>query len=108
MHFLGLRHKRERKEGSHRSKSTPYTIFLDKVTFVVGIIGPFTVLPQIYTIFSTQNAHGVSLMTWLLMFVVMLPWIFYGIAHRDKTIISSFILWEVVNATVVAGVLLYS
>ncbi|HEV2354416.1 MAG TPA: PQ-loop domain-containing transporter [Puia sp.] len=105
MHYLGLRHKRER--AVRREKSSPYKVFLDKLTFIAGVIGPFTVLPQIYSIFTTRSAAGVSLVTWALMFIVTFPWILYGLAHKDKAIISSFILWEVVNLTVVIGVLLY-
>lgn len=102
-----MRHKHERQTGLKKQLKTPYIDFLDRLTFVAGIIGPFTVLPQIYSIFSTHSAQGVSLMTWTLIFVVTFPWILYGIAHKDKSIIVSFILWEVVNLAVVVGVLLY-
>lgn len=88
-------------------RHTPYVKILDKLTFVAGIVGPLTVLPQIYEIFSTQDASGVSLTTWVLIFIVTLPWVFYGFAHRDRSIIVSFILWEVVNAMVAIGVILY-
>src|SRR5476651_1134678 len=107
MHYLGLRHKHERRHGKTTVKKTAYIAFLDKLTFVVGVIGPFTVLPQIYGIFMSHSAAGVSLVTWSLMFIVTFPWILYGIAHKDKSIIASFILWEVVNLAVIAGVLLY-
>jgi uncharacterized protein with PQ loop repeat len=108
MHYLGLRHKFERSQGSIKKvRKTKYIVFLDKLTFVVGVIGPFTVLPQIYSIFTTHSAVGVSLTTWALIFVVTFPWILYGIAHKEKNIIASFILWEVVNLTVVIGVLMY-
>ncbi len=107
MHYLGLRHKHEHKRGINEPPQTSYVIFLDKLTFIVGIIGPFTVLPQIYSIFSTKSAAGVSMMTWLLIFIVTFPWILYGIAHKDKSIIVSFILWEVMNLSVVIGVILY-
>lgn len=107
MHYLGQRHKHERGLPHRQHKPTAYLIFLDKLTFVAGIVGPFTVLPQIYTIFSTHSANGVSLATWSLIFIVTFPWVFYGIAHHDKSIIVSFTLWEVVNLTVVAGVLMY-
>lgn len=106
MHYLGMRHKYERKQSSKRKQSA-YFAFLDKLTLVVGIIGPFTVLPQIYTIFSTKSAVGVSAVTWALIFVVTFPWILYGLAHKEKNIIISFILWEVVNATVVVGAIIY-
>jgi len=106
MHFLGQQHKRRRKDAGEKKRS-PYIVFLDKMTFVIGVIGPFVVVPQIWSIFSTQSAEGVSMMTWLLMFIVTFPWVLYGLAHRDVAIISSFTLWEIANATVVVGVLLY-
>lgn len=108
MHYLGQRHKNERKSGLKKTAKSPYVIFLDRLTFIAGIIGPFTVLPQIYSIFATHSATGVSLTTWLLIFIVTFPWVLYGFAHKDKSIIVSFILWEVVNLGVVVGVLLYS
>jgi uncharacterized protein with PQ loop repeat len=107
MHYLGLRHKSERARLGKNTNLSSYTIFLDKLTLVVGILGPFTVIPQIYTIFSTKSATGVSLLTWVLIFIVTFPWILYGVAHKDKNIIISFILWEVVNFGVVLGVLMY-
>ena len=107
MHYLGMRHKYERRVGTKKTPKSTYTVFLDKLTFVVGVVGPFTVLPQIYSIFSARSAAGVSLFTWLLMFIVTLPWVFYGIAHKEKSIVASFTLWEIVNLTVVIGVLIY-
>ena len=107
MHYLGMRHKFERNQGNIKVRKSRYIIFLDKLTFVVGVIGPFTVLPQIYSIFTTHSAAGVSLVTWALIFIVTFPWILYGIAHKEKTIIASFILWEIANLMVVIGVLMY-
>lgn len=107
MNQLGLRHKHERSQAHVKHHKTPYLVFLDKLTFVAGVIGPFTVLPQIYTIYIQRNAQGVSMVTWLLIFVVTFPWILYGIAHKEKSIIVSFTLWEVVNLAVVIGVLIY-
>lgn len=107
MHYVGLRHKYERKQKLRPDRKTPYIVFLDKLTFVVGVIGPFTVLPQTYTIFHNKSAQGVSLATWVLIFTVTFPWILYGLAHKDKNIIISFCLWEVVNLSVVIGVLIY-
>lgn len=107
MHYLGLRHKLERKQTKGKRTKTPYVVFLDKLTFVAGVIGPFTVLPQIYSIFTAHSAAGVSLATWALIFIVTFPWILYGVAHKDKSIIVSFTLWEIVNLAVVVGVLMY-
>lgn len=107
MHYLGLRHKHERQTRHGNEGTSGYLVFLDKLTFVAGVVGPFTVLPQIYSIFHSHSANGVSLSTWLLIFIVTFPWILYGIAHKDKSIMVSFSLWEVVNLAVVVGVLMY-
>lgn len=107
MHYLGLRHKHERSAAHRKESKSGYLAFLDRLTFVAGVVGPFTVLPQIYSIFHTHSANGVSLSTWALIFVVTFPWILYGMAHKDKSIMVSFTLWEVVNLAVVAGVLIY-
>lgn len=107
MHYAGMRHKLERSQKLKPRRKGPYIVFLDKLTFVAGVVGPFTVLPQTYTIFHTKSAVGVSLATWVLIFIVTFPWILYGMAHKDKNIIISFFLWEVVNLSVVVGVLLY-
>lgn len=108
-HFVGQKHKTERREGRAHAVAprSRYVVVLDKVTFIAGVVGPFTVLPQAYEIFSTHSAAGVSLTSWSLIFLVTLPWVFYGMAHKDRSIIVSFILWEVMNALVVIGVLLY-
>lgn len=102
-----MRHKYERSQKLKPQRKSPYITFLDKLTFVAGVVGPFTVLPQTYTIFHNKSADGVSLATWLLIFIVTFPWILYGMAHKDKNIIISFFLWEVVNLSVVVGVLIY-
>lgn len=107
MHQLGMRHQYEQKALRPQPKKSAYVRFLDRATLIIGIIGPFVVVPQIYSIFSTQSAEGVSLMTWFLMVVVNLPWVLYGIAHKNKALIISFTLWEIFNGMVMLGVILY-
>lgn len=101
-----MRHKQKRHQ-KVTQKEPRYVFFLDKLTFTVGIVGPFTVLPQVYAIFSTQSATGVSLTTWSLIFLMTLPWILYGIAHKNKLILVCFALWAIFDLLVVIGVLLY-
>lgn len=108
--YLGLQHKfKRKKQGNDIKKPQPkYIRSLDRLTFIAGVAGPFTVIPQIYQIFSTQQASGVSVISWALLTIVTLPWVFYGIAHKDKAIIVSFILWEVANVLVMIGAIMYS
>lgn len=113
MHFyLGLKHKHLREDHGEEPKVShgqdkKYLKALDRITLVAGIAGPFTVIPQIYKIFSTHIATGVSATSWILMFITTAPWIFYGIAHKDKTIMISFTLWQVANLLVIIGAFMY-
>ncbi|MCR4325227.1 MAG: hypothetical protein NUV59_00255 [Patescibacteria group bacterium] len=111
MHHFGMRHKVLRREGEapHEApRRSRYIVALDKVTFVAGIIGPFTALTQVLEIFAKGTAEGVSLAFWVLIFMVTLPWIFYGIAHRDASILVHFLLWEVMNVLVIISILTFS
>lgn len=96
-------------EGPQKSKKykSRYLIFLDKLTFIFGVVGPFTILPQIYTIYTTKSATGVSMMTWLMVFLMTIPWILYGLAHKSRLIFACFILWALMDLLVVIGVFIY-
>lgn len=106
MHFLGFKHKQARK-GARQVQNSAYLRFLDKLTHVIGIFGPLTVLPQVVLIYSTQSAEGVSLTTWLAIFLMTLPWILYGLAHKARMVTFSFALWAVFDLLVVIGIVLY-
>ncbi len=80
---------------------------LDRVTVAAGIIGPLMVLPQIVKIYSTHSAAGVSALSWLAFTLVDIPFIAYGIVHKDKPIISTYICWFIANAIVAVGAVLY-
>lgn len=75
---------------------------------VAAVIHPLTALPQIYKIYSTQNASGVSLWTWVGFMLLGLIFLAYGIVHKIKPFIVTQVLWFIVDFAVVIGVLLYS
>lgn len=79
----------------------------DKVVLIVGAAGPLMNIPQIIKIFSTQHAADVSLISWLAYTIYDIPWIIYGFIHRDKAIVTAYVLWFLMNSIVVAGVLFY-
>lgn len=81
---------------------------LDKSLVFIATIGPLTTIPQIWKIFATQSAAGISIFSWASWAILDLPWIFYGILHKDKPIIIAYTLWLITNLAVVIGALLYS
>ena len=104
-------HKRKRNANSFLEEypSKRFWIrFLDKFLLFVATVSPFMTLPQIIRIFSTQSASDLSLFSWGMYTFFNIPWIIYGFVHKDKPIIIAYILWFLMNISVVIGILLYS
>ena len=92
----------------HRHLSRKQELSLiDRMMMVAAIIHPLSAIPQVYIIYSTHDATGVSLLTWVFFMTIGLVFLAYGIAHRIKPFIFNQILWFIVDALVVAGVILY-
>jgi len=82
--------------------------FLDRVVYAVGVLGPLFTLPQIIKIYSTHSAAGVSIFSWGAFALFDIPWIIYGIVHKERPIVVTYTLWLIFNSVVVVGVLIYS
>ena len=80
---------------------------MDKVIYAVGIFGPVMTIPQIFTIWVEKNASGVSVVSWTAYLVAAFFWLAYGIMHKEKPIIMTYILWIILEAMVVIGALIY-
>lgn len=107
----GLFHLHLRKRLSDDLEPIPARTFakrlLDRTVLLVGIVGPLTTIPQIIKLFTLHSAEGVSTLTWALPMLLDIPWIIYGIVHREPPIIVTYTLWFVMNGIVVTGALLY-
>ncbi len=101
LHF----HTRKRREPYPSTKL--WFRLLDRIVLVAGIVAPVFTLPQIFLIYSSHHAAGVSALTWGVYAVLDLPWILYGFAHRERPIVYSYLLWFVANLTVCIGALIY-
>ena len=80
---------------------------LEKLVLVIAIVEPVFTVPQIYQIWSTKNAQGVSLTTWGFYLVGAMVWLFYGFKVKNKPIIISSAMWVFMEGLVVTGKLLY-
>ncbi|MBW2981031.1 hypothetical protein KY360_06465 [Candidatus Woesearchaeota archaeon] len=112
---FGIQHLRKRKELGKFQKNLekfphPHVKIrsLDNMLLVVAVIGPLVNLPQVIKIFSLKNATGVSAVTFSLFALFDIPWIVYGLVHKQKPIIISYTLWLITNLVVVVGTLVYS
>jgi uncharacterized protein with PQ loop repeat len=80
---------------------------IDELAYVFGIAGPLFSIPQLYAIWSTHDAKGVSLISWSAFTVGSLFWLFYGLTHKEKPIIISQSLWFILQLIIVIGIILY-
>ena len=86
---------------------SPGLRFLDTVVIAAGIIGPLSTIPQILKIYLLKNATGVSAFSWGMWALLDIPWIMYGIMHRDRAIRTTYFMWFLANGVVFVGALLY-
>ena len=92
----------------HAPDRTETHVFLDRVVYVVALVGPLSNIPQILKIWgSHKSAHAVSLETWVLFMVMSAIWLVYGIAHREMPLIISNSLWMVCEMVIMVGAFLF-
>jgi len=85
-----------------------YVRALDRMVLIIGIMGPLFTLPQVWQIWTTKDAQGLNIFTWISWMVFTLFWLVYGLAHREKPIIANNILWIFIHTSVIIGIILYS
>ena len=105
MHSLVHHHAKKRKE---LEESTFSKQILYRITVIAGILAPLMVLPQIFKIFSTHDASGVSAISWFAFALLDAPFIIYGFVHKEKPIVITYTLFFIGNLIVGIGALIYS
>jgi uncharacterized protein with PQ loop repeat len=85
--------------------------FDQRLRRVLGGMSVFTMLmtvPQVLAIWIGHQAGGVSLLTWSTYLVSAILWLWFGIRKRDKNIYLPCIGWIILDAAVIAGVVIYA
>lgn len=106
LHHLSIRKRVHLKEEKYPNPDKKVRT-LDKLIYVVGVVGPLMILPQIIKIFVLKEAQGVSLLSYSSLVILSGIWLWYGIVHKEKPIIITNSLWMVLHAIIVIGVLIY-
>ena len=107
----GLHHHHVRKRIYQKHEPYPHPVkwkrFIDRVIYLVGLVGPIMTIPQLTKIWIEKNASGVSAVSWAAYMLVAIFWIIYGIAHKEKPIILFSSVWIVLEFFIVLGTLMY-
>lgn len=104
-------HKRTRSNNTKIKHNFPsknkFVSRLDNICLLFSVIMPLTAIPQIYKIFAEKTAAGLSLTSWTLYCVAVIPFMLYGIVHKEKPIIILNAMWLVVQIIIITGILIY-
>jgi uncharacterized protein with PQ loop repeat len=80
---------------------------LEKVLRGLSVFTLLMTVPQVWTLWVGHDARGVSGLSWAAYLLAACLWFVYGLQKRDKTIYLACVGWVVLDAAVVAGVMIY-
>jgi uncharacterized protein with PQ loop repeat len=108
----GLHHLHARRQGkSYHDSPFPHHVSwkrqLDRLMYVIAVVAPMSYAPQVYKVFTTQVVDGLSVVSFILLFVINALWFLYGVAHRSQPLIITSVLFCAFHLIIVAGILLY-
>jgi len=107
----GLHHAHKRKRIHQKKELYPHPNkwkrILDKIIYIVGIMGPIMTIPQVLRIWIEKNAAGVTIITWFSWLIIGIFWLTYGIVHKEKPIILVYSSWIIIHTLVVIGASMY-
>ena len=79
---------------------------LDRLTYMSGVLLPLLTLPQAYTVLIDKETAGVSLFTWGFYLVSSSLFAVFGIIHKERLLIITYLPFTIIEAAIVTGLLL--
>ena len=80
---------------------------VERAVFTWGLVNPVLALPQLYGIFAYKHVEGFSAITISAALAMSALWAAYGILGRQTVVWATSLIWVVLNAVTLAGVLLF-
>lgn len=74
---------------------------------IIAAASPLITVPQVYVIYTSHQADGISLLSWSGYVVASACWLFYGIYHKEQPIVLNSIVGGFLSVLVVIGAILY-
>lgn len=92
------------KKPTKNKKAEP----IDYLVRFFMVATPLFELPQAYSIYSTQDAQGVSLLTWGFFACSSVVWLAYGWRAKIKPLVVAYSLYLTIESSIVIGIVMYS
>ena len=78
---------------------------LEKILRVLSVMTMLMTVPQVWAVWFSGDAAGVSPLSWGAYLFSACLWFIYGLQKHDKTIYLACIGWIVLDAAIVVGAL---
>ncbi|MBS0336185.1 MAG: hypothetical protein JSS40_05125 [Proteobacteria bacterium] len=89
------------------SKDAQPVSLLEKVLRGMSVFTMLMTVPQVFIVWVRHDVGGVSLLSWLAYLLSACLWFVYGFQKGDKTIYLACIGWILLDAAIVAGVIIF-
>jgi uncharacterized protein with PQ loop repeat len=74
----------------------------------MSVVTLLMTIPQVLTVWVSQDATGVSLASWSAYLASACLWFGYGFHKRDRTIYVACIGWIILDAAIVVGIIMHA
>ena len=88
-----------------QNKTTDKELLVDRFAYLFGILVPIAALPQLFTIWSQQDASAVSIGTWSAYFALSTFWSAYSIVHRQWPLIVMYVSQWALQIFIIVGII---
>lgn len=107
---VGLHHHHKRLKHSQHNRSTQTSLqrIVDQLVYIFGVFSVIVYIPQLMKIWGEKSTAGVSILSWIGLFIGTLFWFLYGVIHKEKPIIFINLFIGITQLLIILGVLLYS
>lgn len=84
-----------------------FDLVLETLATIVGIVGSFAMIPQVYRIFRRKSAQDISISTYAFLLIAGIIWVLYGFNIQSLPLIITNLIGSLTMIGVVIGWFLY-
>ena len=81
---------------------------LEKALRLAAVGTMLMTVPQVWSIWTSNNVSGVSLVSWIAYLLSSIAWLAYGIRKRDATICFANTGWIAMDLAIIVGIIVRS
>lgn len=78
---------------------------IDRITLLIGLSMPIITVPQLLAVWQADTLEGVSLITWVFYTLQGIIFAVFGIKHKEKPLIYTYIPLSLIELGIVIGIL---